>query len=163
MTIRGLADRRQAKLTSVLRERERTDPSKSALNNPWTLCRGWSVLWNLPGHTDARFEHATCLLQNLFREFSPLNRRNGACLWQQTCCRKQSQMKTFWDRSSRVTRRGSMGMTRRRNFSLRSGSLPIPRGQRKRARCGQKSKSCSLFSLIWRALLIMITSHKAKL
>ena len=34
MTIRGLADRRQAKLTSVLRERERTDPSKSALNNP---------------------------------------------------------------------------------------------------------------------------------
>jgi hypothetical protein len=25
-----------------------------------TLCRGWSVLWNLPGHTDARFEHATC-------------------------------------------------------------------------------------------------------
>ena len=29
-------------------------------------------------------------MQNLFREFSPPNRRNGACLWQQTCCRKQS-------------------------------------------------------------------------
>ena len=38
----------------------RTDPSKSALNNPWTLCRGWSVLRNLPGHIEARFEHATC-------------------------------------------------------------------------------------------------------
>ena len=32
-----------------------------------------------------------------------------------------------------------------------------------RAKCGQKSKSCSLFSLIWRALFIMSTFHKAKL
>ena len=31
------------------------------------------------------------------------------------------------------------------------------------AKCGQKSKSCSLFSLIWRALFIMSTFHKAKL
>jgi len=29
-------------------------------------------------------------LQNLFCEFSLPNRGNGACLWQQTCCRKQS-------------------------------------------------------------------------
>ena len=107
----------------------------------------------------------TCdvLLQNLFCEFSPLNRRNSTCLWQQTCCRKQSQMKTLWGKSSRATRCGSTGMTRRRNVSLRSGSLLIPRGQRKRARCGQKSKPCSLFSLIWRALFIMSTFHKAKL
>ena len=32
-----------------------------------------------------------------------------------------------------------------------------------RTKCGQKSKSCSLFSLIWRALFIMSTFHKAKL
>jgi len=38
----------------------RTDLGKSALNNPWTLCRGWIALRNLPGHTDARFEHAAC-------------------------------------------------------------------------------------------------------
>ena len=51
----------------------------------------------------------TCdvLLQNLFRKFSLPNRRNGACLWQQTCCRKQSQMKTLWGKSSLATRRGS--------------------------------------------------------
>ena len=57
----------------------------------------------------------TCdmLLQNLFPEFSPLNRRNGTCLWQQTCCRKQSQMKTLWGKSSRTTRRGPTSMTRR--------------------------------------------------
>jgi hypothetical protein len=46
---------------------------------------------------------------------------------------------------------------------LRSVSLLIPRGQRKCARCSQKSKSCSLSSLIWRALFIMSTFHKAKL
>jgi hypothetical protein len=31
------------------------------------------------------------------------------------------------------------------------------------AMCGQKWKSCSLFSLIWKALFIMSTFHKAKL
>ena len=29
-----------------------------------------------------------------------------ACLWQQTCCRKQSQMKTLWGKSSWATRPG---------------------------------------------------------
>jgi len=49
-------------------------------------------------------------------------------------------MKTLWGKSTRSTRRGSTGMTRRGNVSLRSGSLLIPRDQRKRARCGQKMK-----------------------
>ena len=89
----------------------------------------------------------TCdvLLQNLFRAFSPPNRRNGACLWQLTCCRKQSQMKTLWGKSSRATRRGFTSMTRRRNVSLRSGSLLIPRGQRKRAMCCQILADCFLW------------------
>ena len=89
----------------------------------------------------------TCdvLLQNLVHEFSPLNTWNGACLWQQTCCRKQSQMKTLWGKSSRAMRRGSIGMTRRWNVSLHSRSLLISRGQRKRTRCGQKSVMLIVF------------------
>jgi len=39
----------------------------------------------------------TCdvLLQNLFRKFSPPNRRNGACLWQQTCCSEAESHENF--------------------------------------------------------------------
>jgi len=84
----------------------------------------------------------TCdvLLQNLFHEFWPPNRRNGACLWQETCCRKQSQMRTLWGKSSQATRRGSMGMTQRQNVSLRSGSLLNPQGQKKARQVRSKVK-----------------------
>ena len=54
-------------------------------------------------------------------------------------------MKTLWGKSPWVTRRGSKGMTQRRNISLHSGSLLIPRGQRKRTRCGQKSVMLIVF------------------
>ena len=125
MTIRGLADRRQAKLANVLRECENWSEQFGAWQSVNSLSRleglmelsrpYWRKIW-------------TCdvLLQNLSREFSPPNRKNGACLWQQTCYRKQSQMKTLWGKSSRATRRGSTGMTRRRNASLRSGSRWFP-------------------------------------
>ena len=89
----------------------------------------------------------TCdmLLQNLFHEFSTPNRRNGVCLWQQTSCRKQSQKKTLWGKSSRATRRGSTGITQRQNVSLCSRSLLIPWGQRKCTRCGQSHAHCFLW------------------
>jgi hypothetical protein len=130
MTICGLANRRQAKLTNVLCECENWSEKIGA------LCRGWSVLWKLPGHTDARFEHATCCCK--ICSANSHRRTEGLAL---VCGNKLLQEaesdENVMGKSSRATRRGSTGMTRRRNVSLRSGSLLIPQGQRKPARCGQ--------------------------
>ena len=91
MTILGLADR-QVKLTTVARMRELIRANR-CLNIP-ELCRGWSVLWNFQGNTDARFQHSTCC-----RKISSVNshRREGMALayGNKEVCGKDSQMKTF--------------------------------------------------------------------
>jgi len=140
----------------------RTDPSKSALNNPWTLCRGWSVLRNLPGHIEARFEHATCC-----RKFVPRILTVEQKEWRLSVATNMLQEEE-WDENfmGQIITGDETWVyaydpeTKRQSSQWKSADSPKPK---KRARCGQKWKSCSLFSLIWRALFIIRTFHKARL